>query len=489
MPLTFRTARWLRTINLVLQAVLILTFVGGLNYLALHHGWRFDLTENRRHSLSPETLSYLSQLKAPVHIVVTLTDDTDNDEVTQAFRDVTNLLREYVHATAANSDNRITTEFFDVYQNRRAAEAHGITQPNSILVTSGTKSRAIDLKDLYAVENRTTKTGFTGEQAFTAAVLDVSSPGVQRIYFTTGHGEMEPDDIDPARGISLLSGELRARNFQIAILDIAKARTIPSDAALVVIAGPQVRFDPFEVEQLRQYLTNNAGRVLALLPPPFRHNLDPLLLDWGIIADDAVVFDPGPTGQNESGDLIIAPALSEHPVVAFLSKNQIPLRFGLTRPLRPYTGRAPDPNFNVTALAAASESAWGESNYRDTGVPSFDPALDTSPQVVVATASERLPARTNLDFSIRGGRIVAIGGADWLANGRLAAGGNLNLALSSINWLVDRDTQLAIAPRPIQTFQLSLSQDQLTRLRYSLMLILPGVAAVLGTFVYWTRRS
>ena len=33
-PDSFRTARWLRTINLVLQAVLFLTFFAGLNYLA-----------------------------------------------------------------------------------------------------------------------------------------------------------------------------------------------------------------------------------------------------------------------------------------------------------------------------------------------------------------------------------------------------------------------------------------------------------------------
>jgi hypothetical protein len=31
---SFRAARWIRTLNLVLQAVLFLTLIGGLNYLA-----------------------------------------------------------------------------------------------------------------------------------------------------------------------------------------------------------------------------------------------------------------------------------------------------------------------------------------------------------------------------------------------------------------------------------------------------------------------
>jgi hypothetical protein len=73
---SFRTARWLRTLNLFLQAVLALTFFGGLNYLALHYSWRKDLTRLRSHSLSAETRAYLAQLDKPVRIIVTLERDS-----------------------------------------------------------------------------------------------------------------------------------------------------------------------------------------------------------------------------------------------------------------------------------------------------------------------------------------------------------------------------------------------------------------------------
>ena len=56
---SFRAARWIRFINLVLQAILFLALFAGLNYIALNHAWRFDLTQSRRHSLSAETRSYL----------------------------------------------------------------------------------------------------------------------------------------------------------------------------------------------------------------------------------------------------------------------------------------------------------------------------------------------------------------------------------------------------------------------------------------------
>jgi hypothetical protein len=69
---SFRTARWIRTANLLLQALLVLTLFGGLNQLARRYAWRYDLVANRRYALSPETLSYLHQLTQPVRIIVTV---------------------------------------------------------------------------------------------------------------------------------------------------------------------------------------------------------------------------------------------------------------------------------------------------------------------------------------------------------------------------------------------------------------------------------
>src|SRR5476651_916747 len=93
----FRAVRWIRTVNLLLQAVLFLTLFGGLNYLANSRGWhedpwRYDLTRYRRYSLSPESLAYLKELSRPVRVIVTR---AEND----ADPDVRGLLREYAFAT------------------------------------------------------------------------------------------------------------------------------------------------------------------------------------------------------------------------------------------------------------------------------------------------------------------------------------------------------------------------------------------------------
>src|ERR1044071_160409 len=139
---SFRTARWVRTLNLVLQAVLFLTFFGGLNYLARNHAWRFDLTRHRNFSLSAETLSYIKNLPRPVHIVVSLSTENDSPEVR-------GLVDEYTHATEVNAAGKITKEFIDVYQNRRRAEELGLDQADLLLLVSGDKRRAVPVSDLY----------------------------------------------------------------------------------------------------------------------------------------------------------------------------------------------------------------------------------------------------------------------------------------------------------------------------------------------------
>jgi len=498
MPLTdsFRAARWIRTLNLVLQAVLFLTLFGGLNYVARNHAWRFDLTSQRRFSLSPETLSYLHTLLRPVKIVVTLTEDSDNPEIAQAFRDLRGLLREYAYATEKDPNRRITVDFLDVYQRRREADQLGITEANRIVFICGDKRRSVTLGEIYEVKNRTQKVAFRGEQAITAALLDVASPGRKKIYFLAGHGELSPDDVDSVRGLSELRDVLRQRNFDIDTLNLSYLRRVPDDAALVVAVAPQGRFQALEQELLRQYLATSAGRVIMLLAPGSPHGLEDLLLDWGILVDDDLICDTGTQNMTEEGELLLR-FLAPHPVTQTLIDYNLYPRVGPARSVRPDPGRSLGNGLTVTTLAATSTTAWGEVSYRLHGAYEFTPGVDIrslpgmepKDRLGVIVASERVSVRDNLPFSVRGGRVVVFGTGDLIANNRIADVANQNIFLSAVNWTVDRDAQFNIPARPIDRFQLSLSAGELSRLRYTLLLALPGAAAVLGLIVYWTRRS
>jgi ABC-type uncharacterized transport system involved in gliding motility auxiliary subunit len=495
-PDSFRTARWIRTANLVLQAVLFLTLFGGLNYLARNHSWRFDLTAHRRYSLSPETKSYLQNLQRPVRIVVTFTENDDDPAVVQAYRDVSGLLREYTYSSETNPNGPITVEYLDIYQQRREADQLGIDQPNAIFLFCGEQRQRLLIGDLYTAKDRHEFKDFRGEQALSAAILSVSNPVRKKIYFLTGHGELRPDDVDPQRGLSVLGDELMSRNFDVEYLQLSTARKVPDDAALVIAAAPRARYDAFEQEQLREYLNKREGRLILMLAPGGPTGLDDLLYDWGVLVDDVVIYDPDPNSTAENGDLIVWNFMP-HPITQTLIDYKTPLRLGACRSVRPDPGRAAGSGLQITTLAATSPSAWGETSYRQQRMPEYNPGIDLkglpnlppANRLGVIVASERVQVRNNLPFSVRSGRMVVIGTGDIVANSRIANVGNQTLFLNAVNWLIDPDVQLNIPPRPIERFQLSLSQQELLKLRYTLIFALPLAAAFLGLFVYWSRRS
>jgi ABC-type uncharacterized transport system involved in gliding motility auxiliary subunit len=487
-PSTFRAARWLRTTNLVLQSLLFLSLFGGLNYLALHYSWRFDLTRLRRHSLSAETSAYLKQLTQPVRVIVTFAKKADEPNYAQAYLDVSELLREYVYATEAQTRARVTVDYIDVYQRPAEARQYEL-QENTIVFLSGERRRVVTMGELYEIKNKQ-REAFLGEQAFTAAILDVSSSGQKKIYFLVGHGETEITN-ETRRGLSDLRDLLRSRNFALDTLDLARKRQIPEDAALLISAGATSRYDGLEQELLRKYLGENAGRLMLFIGPGLAATgLEDLLFDWGLVADNVWVFDNAPGSQTETGGLILN-SYWAHPITQPLSSDNQQLHFGSARSIRPNPSAPPDPSRRVSRLIGASETAWGERDYAR-GERRYTPGADLrgsgERRLTLVSAAERLAAKDNLPFSVPVGRLVAFGSADFISNEQLSDRANAALFFYSLNWLVERDTQLSVRPRKIDKFQLSLSRQELVRLRYSLLFGIPAAAAFLGLVVYWTRR-
>ena len=321
----------------------------------------------------------------------------------------------------------------------------------------------------------------------TAALLDVSSAEKKKIYFLGGHGEMSPDSVDGARGLSQLRDQLRQRNFDLGGLDLSLSRQIPDDAALLIVASPQSRFQPHEEEMLRNYLTTRAGRVILLVDPMRQFGLENLLFDWGVLVYDNVIYDTDSQSISDNGELLLRHFLP-HAITQVLIDNGLYLLVGPTRVVNEDIGRSADDGLSVKKLIASSPTAWGESSYRLRIRPEFTPGQDLRGRLGVLVSSERLkPA--NLPLSVLGGRLAVFGTADLVTNNRIINGGNFPLFLNTVNWAVDRDTQLNIPARPIERFQLSLSQEELVRLRLGLFLIVPGIVALLGIFVYWTRRN
>lgn len=483
---SFQSNRWIWRVNLALQVLLVFALTAIVNFIAMTFFVRADLTRNRAFSLAPETLANIHELRVPVTIVVTIAGDDDNVELAQAARDVRGLLRQFIYAARESPRGSLRVENVNVFEQRRRAETLGVSdQPNVVLFLAGARRHLVTLRDLYEV-TAGRRGRFLGERVFAAALLDVAQNQRPVVYFLKGHGEMRLEDVDPQRGASQLETQLSTRNYDVRSLDLADTRRVPDDASLVVILSPRTPVLLPEQEILRNYLSTRQGRLIVALDPGVDHGLDDLLFDWGILADNVLVIENDPRFRLPGGRDILIQRFAPHPVTQALADFQLRLSMGLVRSVRADPGRPIDDSLEVTELLFTSNESWGEVDFRNPR-PVFDRLRDLPGPVRVATVAER-KVDSRLNISLRGGRLIAIGNSDFIANDRIGKAANLTLFLNAVSWALERDTELNIPARPVEQLQLTLSQEQLTLARVSIVAGPGLLVALLGLAISFARR-
>ena len=486
----FRYATPIRRLNKFVQILLALTLLVGINALASRHYWRQDISRHGAFSLSPETLAYLHALKEPVNVVVTIPDDDSNNKSGQQqellHRYVSNLLTEYREAAKHGTQEMFTLEFVDPFKNPRRAEElariYHIDQTNVIIFSSGKRQRVItpseilEFKDLKPV-------AFKGEQAFTSALLETSSAKTPVIYFTTGHAEMALDNVTPNRGLSLVAQELRARNLETKPLDLSKGE-VPEDAEMIVIADPQGQFMPQETERLRTYLSDRAGRLAVFMSAGRQTGLDELLARWGIHSADMMVVEINKDYVDGAGGYLIR-SFAEHPITSILRMNNAPLVTSQARPI--IAGKlAVEPGTRLATLMASSATSWADRGWRTESEVVMNMDTDIPGPVPLAVLAQT-GTTSSTGISVPGSRILVAGTGDIIANNRITVFGNQAFFFSLVNWMLDREQVIAIAPRQIDRYQLPLSRENLGKLTW--MLCIPAAILVLfGLIAGFLRR-
>jgi ABC-type uncharacterized transport system involved in gliding motility auxiliary subunit len=345
-----------------------------------------------------------------------------------------------------------------------------------------------------------------GEEALTAAIIAVTEGKEQTVYFTAGHGELDPDNADEREGISRVVDDVKRDNYVVKKLELAAKKTIPTDCAALVVAGPKTKFSPLEVDLISDYLEQKKGKLLVMLDPVLKgrekSGLEPLLEKWGIKArtDVAVAGPQRFLGQVVGFDIQFAtisyPAASSgNPIVnPIVNQNTV---FTLACPMEATTESMGELKAlaKVDVLVESDKDAWGETKLdSDEWKPDESDVKGPLPLVVSATQKDPNQPPPNPygpppppgDF--RGARIVAFGDSDLIVN-RTASATNETIFVSSINWLTEQENKLGILPKQLQVGRIDYNESQGRIIFYLSILGLPGLALVAGCVVYLIRRS
>lgn len=486
----FSIANRVRFFHRIIQGILAVLFVVQLNYYGMSHYIRYDVTRNHFFTLSPETRAYLRELDEPVKILVTIPKNAPQRDVSLLYEYTENLLGLYAHALREmGRPELLEIEYINIYRDLERTRAltndYGVNEENLVLVVGPERTRILTPTDLFEFADMEAE-AFKGEQALTTALLEITSATRPTIYFTVGHGEMRLDDAAQDRGLTELATALNEKNFAVGHLDLSQIENIPKDADLIICVDPRGPFLPAEVEHLRRYLLDRAGRLALYLSPTNDSGLATLLEDWGIRVEDMVVFETGPAFIGSAGSFLIR-RFSEHPITDPITKNDVFLVSGVMRPIRPDPASPIDERLKVQPLLFSSDTSWGEAGYHSGGTPTYDRTTDLPGPVALGAVAERRAA-SQLGIEIPGGRVLAFGSGDLLSNRRLSSSlGNQLFLFSQINWLLERDQTLALPPRRIESFQFNLSQADLQRLAITL-LVIPLLIGVQGLVIIWIRK-
>lgn len=471
-------------VGLLLAGVLVVMF----NYIASNHVVRADWSRAKYYSLSQKSESLLQSLQQRLDVVVFFQDGQ------VLYEDVRNLLSSY-----ENASEHVYVEWVDpnrdLARTEELAKKYNVTEANVVVFDYEGRNKYIGEKQIAQFDYASVKSkkdqpemiAFRGEEAFSSAIQSVMQEKTPVIYFTQGHGERSPANFDKRKGFSEISKLIKRDNIAPLPLLFGRESRVPEDCDTLVIAGPIKKFADEEIGQIDAYL-KRGGRLFVLLDALTESGLEPMLEEWGVQLRQDVVVDPARTLKGRG---VLLAAYAKHPITEKM--RGFSSIFYLPRSVRPTLlasrlwVKAHDKP-KVFPLFMASKTAWSESQ-PEQHPAKFDPATPDyqDPQgISMGVAVEK--GAEGLDVQIRPSRLVVIGDSDFVSNAGLT-GGDQDVFMGALNWLLEREELIGIAPKPVQKVKLLMTRAQLNILFWIALLAVPGLFAVSGFLVWLRRRS
>ena len=455
-------------------AVMILLALGVAvfaNALSSRHNVRWDFTENRRNTLSPQTVQVLKTLKTPVEAIAFFRTDTPGKRTAE------DLLGQY----AAQSGGKFTWRLEDTDKAPGLAREYGVESYGTVVIKGGGPDAA-----------RTEKILDAEEEKLSNALVKVTRSGKRTVYVMKGHGEREVTNSDKA-GFSQARDQMDKANYEVKELLLAQQAKVPDDAAVVVVPGPKTDLFPQEIAALDAYIARG-GKAFFMATPFSAEGLRTYLEKYGILLDDDVVIELNPLGQLfGTGPLVpIVSQYDQHPITKDLAGMMT--LFPLTRSVEAV--KNPPKGAVIQALAKTSAQSWGETDKSvfSKGEAKPDPNEKRGPLAVALVATVDVEGKA--DAKPEGAepkkplkaRIVVVGTADFASNQFLGAQGNKDFFLNVVSWLAEEEDLLSVRPKDTKQNPIVLTSAQSNLVLWLPLAILPGAVVICGVMVMARRR-
>lgn len=458
--------------NMVVLGLVVLAILGLINYLAAGQTKRWDLTKNRRYSLSDQTRKVLAGLQEDVRILYF--------QRKAELPGARERLRDY-----ENASPRLKVEYVDPWAQPAAARQHDVTSVPTLVFLRGEKrEKAIN----------------DSEQDVTNGIVKVTRDGRKTVCFVEGEGERDIDDSGD-RGFASARAALARSQYEVKKVPLLREGKVPSDCTVLVVAGPEKDLLAPALDPIRGFV--KAGGKLLLLVEPELNGKTPGLValarEWNAELGPDVVLDVSPVGQL-FGTGPLTPLAVNYPYHEITKDFRVSTAFHTARSARAGTGTVE--GVFAQNLVETGPQSWAETDLSLKEPIELDEGKDTKgpiPLGVVSTVRAPSPAPTPSPSPAGGeaaeepkkpeGRVVTFGDADFASNALLGFQGNQDFFLNVVAWLAEDADLISIRAREPEDQRLFLTEHQRRNVNTLALLLLPGAFVVLGVSAWWRRRG
>ena len=471
------TVRRVISRRVILSAVTAAVCVVLANLLALRNPAQIVLTQSADHSLSPLTKNVLRSLTNEVRAVVLF------DRQADLFEPVKNLLTEYERTSP-----KLKLELIDIARDPTRAEAvqqelkMSVNSPeNRVIFAANNTAKAISQSELSILDfsefintREARRTHFVGEQLFTSAIAAVTHGRQTKVGFVIGHGEHKASDTGGQWGYSKFANILQQKDLHLQEIPLTGTNSIPADCRMLIVAGPRTPYSRDELAKLREFV-GTGGSLFTLfnfysLQRPT--GLENFLADY----DFEIGFNQVSDSKNEQsgqGGLLLVDDLGSHPITKPILGSR--LQMLLPRSVGfPEAENDESPPGSILAHSSDAGQAVGQ-------IQGNKGSVEREGKIPL------IAAKLHANDGQPPARLVVAGDSLFLGNSAIEAGANRDFASLAVNWLLEREHLLAIAPRTVTEYRIDLSRAEMTSITWLLLLVLPG--GTLGLGLLWWRRQ
>lgn len=457
---------WFGLVGLTLAVAVLVTVLA--EQLEHRFGLHWDVTQNKVYSISEPTKAILAELNTDI-LVYTVYPQGQQDMT------VTELLRRYELATShikVQNIDPVQTPLFT----QRFANGEKTIENNAIIVALASQPeenfRVIEAKNLYEWKlegEQLYATGLVAEQKISSAIASLLGGTEPRVYFATGHGEMNTEEL------YYLDGLLQNESYQVEDYHLIHNDRLLYPEDCLVFAGPMQDLTEDEYDVLKTFLKQGGKAVfLVNLMAPDLPRFNQVLQTYGLQLQSGLVVEKE-SNHYLNNPVILRPKALLHTATDMLFSAKADAVMSRCRGIH----LTQEKGVVTGGLYQSSANSYAKTNPL-TETLEWEEGDVRGPFMLAAVAEN---SETN-------SRVVVFGSTDFISSLENATySGNLAVFMGGVSWAAGRTQSAVIAPKSLVSPPLTIaSTAQSTLLIVLVVAVLPAGVLASG-MVVWRRRK